>query len=85
MVSGDGHEYERKNSCGLAGHVHFAEFCDQPLLGQHDLFVWQGRRAESRWLEGADEVGGGNLRRASFALKQSAGQARTHARFSWMY
>jgi hypothetical protein len=25
------------------------------------------------------------LRRASFALKQSAGQARTHARFSWMY
>ena len=69
MVSGDGHEYERKDSNRLGGHVRFVEFCDQPLLGKHDLFVWQGRRAESRWIEGADEVGGGNLRRAPSALK----------------
>jgi hypothetical protein len=76
MVSGDGHAHERKDSNRLGGHVHFVEFCDQPLLGQLDLFVWQSRRVESCRLEGADEVGGDNLRCTTLALKWFARRAR---------
>ena len=77
MVSGDGHAYERKNSKHLVGHVRHVRLCDQPLLGGHDLSVWQGRRAESRWLERADEDGSYHLRREFLALMAFAGPART--------
>ena len=77
MVSGDGHAYERKDSKSLVGHVRHVWLCDQPLLGEHDLFVWPGRRTESRWLEGADEDGGYYLWREYLALMAFAEPART--------
>src|SRR5260370_39608769 len=68
MVSGDGHEYERKSSLPLASRGGGGQFCIPPLLGEHGLCAWQGRGAEPGLFARPCEVCSCNFRRALLAL-----------------
>ena len=80
MVSGDGHELERKTSLRLAARGGGIQFCIPPLLGKRGLCAWQGRRAEPSFFAGPCEVRGRNFRRSPFALIQFARLAGAHDR-----
>ena len=75
MVSGDGHEQERKTSLRLVSRGGDRQFCIPPLLGVHGVRAWQGRRAEPRTSAGPREVSNGNLGRAPVVLTTLAGTA----------
>jgi len=75
MVSGDGHEYDRKTSLHLVSRGGGGQFCIPPLLDDHGLRAQQGRRAEPHFFGGPCEVGSSNFRRALLALIQFAGPA----------
>jgi hypothetical protein len=77
MVSGDGHEYERKVFLPLASRGGGIQFRIPPLLGKHHLCAWQGRRAEPFFFAKPGEVCGSHLRRAPLALIEFAGLAGT--------
>jgi len=72
MVSGDGHEYERKTPHCLASHRGGIQFCIPPLFGNYGLCDRQGRRAKPRFFAKLCDVCSKIFRRALLAVIQLA-------------